>query len=677
MTDFITGEITPGDIGYDIETYPNIFTLRAFQPSTGQKWYFEISDWRNDHRTLCNWLNHLRPPFVRQNDVKLVGFNSLGFDYPVIHLIHQSQPIGITAAQIYDKAMSIINAQGNARFSHMVWESDHIVPQVDLYKVHHFDNVSKATSLKVLEFNLRMRSVEDLPFPVGTVLTRDQVPILKSYNDHDVEATMLFHEHSQSALKLREDLSRRIGKNLTNCSDVKLGEHILIHEMEQAGISCFEYVDGRKRKRQTQRDFIRIEDVIFPYVSFERPEFNHILSTLKSKTITETKGVFKDMVASVDGLDYTFGTGGLHASVEAQIVKSSETHQLVDVDVASYYPNMGIKNRIYPAHLGEAFCDAYEGVYKTRKTFPKKTPENEAYKLALNGAYGGSNNEYSPFYDPQYAMTITINGQLLLCMLVDQLVKVPGLRMIQANTDGVTYLCPREYLDHTRKLCRWWESVTNLELEEALYSRMFIRDVNSYIAEYEDGSLKRIGCYAYETALENPGTRELPWHKDWSQRVVARAAEAALVHGHDIRQFIESHADVYDFMLRTKVPRSSVLEWGGRSVDNVVRYFVATKGKPLEKVMPPAGPLGAWKRANGLTDAFYNEVLAEVGSEWDERIHTKNKSKYEERRTAICAGWPVQLANNLDNVNMEDFFDDINIDYYVSETEKIVKPLVN
>jgi len=201
--------------------------------------------------------------------------------------------------------------------------------------------------------------------------------------------------------------------------------------------------------------------------------------------ITETKGVFKGLVATVDGVDYKFGTGGIHASVESQVIHTTDTHQIVDVDVASFYPNLAIKNKLFPAHLGEEFGDAYEGVYHTRKTYPKGTAENEAFKLALNGAYGGSNNEYSPFYDTQFTMAITINGQLLLCMLTEQMLKIPGLRMIQANTDGITYLCPHEYLDHTRAICRWWEELTSLELEEAFYSMMAVRDVNSYIAVYQ------------------------------------------------------------------------------------------------------------------------------------------------------------------------------------------------
>jgi hypothetical protein len=601
----------------------------------------------------------------------------------------------ITAADIYTKAMSIINAHGPARFAHMVWESDWLVPQIDLYKIHHFDNMSKATSLKILEFNMQMDSIEDLPFPVGTTLTSEQIDILISYMWHDIEATDMFADRTVPQIAMRERLTAEFGKSMMNMSDVKIGETILVTEMEKRGITCFEYDGKRKVKKQTKRESIDLNQVLFPYVRFERVEFQNIMSYLQSKVITETKGVFTGLTADVDGLEYHFGTGGLHASVESQVIHTDDRYQIVDVDVASFYPNMGIKNHLYPAHLGEAFCDAYLGVYHTRKTYDKGTPENEAFKLALNGAYGGSNNEYSPFFDSFYTMSITINGQLSLCMLVEQLVKVPGLRMIQANTDGVTYLCPHEYLDHTRAVCRWWEELTQLELEEALYNRMWVKDCNNYIAEKMNGDLKRIGAYAHVTAEENPGTRELPYHKDWSARVVALAAEAALVHGTDIRDFISNHNNIFDFFLRTKVPRNSSLEWGGEQVSNIVRYYISTEGRPLEKVMPPNGPPGEYKRANKLTDAYFNQVMAEIGpGVWDERIHTKNKSVYEERRSGVNTGWKVQLCNELpplvsrvtsegfdgdggDIADFNDYFSDLNHEWYIKEAEKLVKPLLH
>lgn len=688
--DFLFG-LTPGDVVYDIETYPNCFTIGLHHRTTQRRWLFEISFRRNDLQMFCRFLEELK-----QQGCRMVGFNNIGFDYPVIHFIYQNRMACITVADIYNKAMSIINAHHNARFAHMVWESDWIVPQIDLYKIHHFDNKAKATSLKVLEFNMRMQNIEDLPFDVGIDLTSEQVEVLISYMWHDINATDMFAERTVKQIAMREGLSKTFNKSMMNMSDVKIGETILVTEMENQGIKCFEYVDNKKQKRQTKRDSIDLNQVIFPYVSFERTEFQNIYNYLAARVITETKGVFKGLVATVDGVDYKFGTGGIHASVESQVIHTTDTHQIVDVDVASFYPNLAIKNNLFPAHLGKEFCDAYLNVYKTRKTYPKGTAENEAFKLALNGAYGGSNNEYSPFLDAFYTMSITINGQLLLCMLTEQMLKVPGLRMIQANTDGITYLCPHEYLDHTRAVCRWWEELTNLELEEALYNRMFIRDVNSYMAEKQDGGLKRIGAYAHQTAEENPGTRELPYHKDWSARVVAKAAEAALVRGEDIREFITNHGDVFDFFLRTKVPRSSTLEWGGEQVSNIVRYYISRTGKPLEKVMPAAGPLGEYKRANKLTDAFFNSVMEEIGQGvWDERIHTKNKSVYEERRSGINTGWNVEVCNNLpeliadpdyidrhgcdggDIADYQGWREDINIDWYVQEAEKLVKPLLD
>ena len=670
--DFLYG-ITPGDVIYDIETFPNAFTVGFCHRVTKHRWKFEISFRRNDIQQLCKFID-----VMAEQHCRMVGYNNIGFDYPVIHFIYTHAQAGITVTDIYNKAMNIINAYGPAKFAHMVWESEWKVNQIDLYKIHHFDNMSKATSLKVLEFNMRMNSIEDLPFDVGTVLTGDQVDTLISYMWHDIEATDMFCDRTEPQIKLREGLSETFGKNMMNMSDVKIGEVILTTEMEKRGIKIYEYQGNQKVKRQTKRESIDLSQTIFPYVKFERVEFQNIMVYLQSKIITETKGVFKELTADIDGLSYHFGTGGLHASVESQVVYTDDRYQLIDVDVASFYPNLGIKNKLYPAHLGQEFCDAYESVYHTRKTYKKGTPENEAFKLALNGAYGGSNNEYSPFYDPFYTMSITINGQLLLCMLVEQLLKIPGLRMIQANTDGITYLCPHEYLEHTRMVCKWWENLTNLELEEALYSRMFIRDVNSYIAEKQDGSLKRIGAYAHVTSEENPGTRELPYHKDWSARVVALAAEAALVRGADIRDFIINHTDVFDFFLRTKVPRSSTLEWGGEQVSNIVRYYISTEGRPLEKVMPAAGIAGEYKRANSLTDQFYNEVMAEIGNGvWDARIHTKNKSVYEERRMGINTGWQVQVCNDVLNHRPQNYsYDDLNYEWYIQETEKLVKPLL-
>jgi len=641
---------TAGDIIYDLETFPNCFTAGFLHITTGERWLFEISDRRDDTLLLRHFMTTLK-------ECRLVGFNNIGFDYPVLHHIFCHN------GGIYQKAMAIID--GDDRFAHTVWESDWVVDQVDLYKIHHFDNMARATGLKMLEFNMQMDNIEDLPFPVGTTLTSDQMDVLIDYMWHDIEATRLFYNESLDHIRFREELSAKYDRNFINHNDTKIGKDFFIMQLEAAEPgSCYRKVNGRRQIRQTIRNSINLDEVILPYVRFEQPEFNRILTWLRSQIISETKGVFKDVHCTIDGFQFDFGTGGIHGSVESQIVESDDYWIVEDWDVASYYPNLAIANNLHPEHLGKNFCTIYQDVYEQRKTHEKGTPENAMLKLALNGVYGDSNNKYSPFYDSKYTMAITINGQMLLCMLAEQVMRLPELSMVQINTDGLTIRYPRHYQMWVHGVCRWWEDYTGLTLESATYKMMAVRDVNNYIAVYTDDSLKRKGAYEYE----------LEWHQNHSAKVVAKAAEAALVHGTDIRTFILGHSDMYDFFLRTKVPRNSSLEWGGKQVGNIVRYFISTEGAPLEKVMPAAGVDGEFKRASKLTDGYFNSVMAEIGKGvWDERIHTKNKSVYAERRMMINTGWTVELCNNLEGVSL----DDLNYEWYIKQAENLVKPLRN
>ena len=305
-----------------------------------------------------------------------------------------------------------------------------------------------------------------------------------------------------------------------------------------------------------------------PKVWFDQPAFKAVLDRLRSSVIVETKGVFEDMRANVGGIEFVFGVGGIHGSLSATSVYPDDDHDLVDVDVASYYPNLAIANRYFPEHLSDVFCDIYSEVYQMRQKHGKKTAENAMLKLALNGVYGDSGNQYSPFYDTKYMMSITINGQLFLCMLAEWVMNT-GARMVQVNTDGITCLVPKTRRADFDAMCAHWENHTGLDLEHVNYKAMHIRDVNNYMAEKTDGSVKRIGAYSYVTPLEDPYTRERGWHKDHSAFVVQKAAEMRLVHGQDIADFIQKHRDPFDFMLSVKVPRSSHLEerWADGTVN--------------------------------------------------------------------------------------------------------------
>lgn len=368
---------------------------------------------------------------------------------------------------------------------------------------------------------------------------------------------------------------------------------------------------------------------------------------------------------------------------------------IVDIDYASFYPNIAIKNNLYPEHLGTGWCDSMDDMFHERIRVGKKTAEGNAYKLGLNGGYGKSNDKHSPFLDPQYTMAITINGQLMLCMLAEQLMKVPGLRMIQINTDGLTYICPKQHVDYCMKVSEWWEALTKLELEHVKYSKMIIRDVNSYMAVKTNGDIKRIGAYAYERADENPATRELPWHKNHGAIVVAKAAEAHMVHGKDIAQFIINHAktEPWDFLLRAKAPRSArvlacetdtkvvtpyvddintvTLHDGESLVPNITRYYVSTSGVYLTKVMTPtAVQIENWNTVPHWyhVDTGAHKCAKKAPSrKWVEG--TKPSEMPPMRRIGIDSGHRVTVCNSIPG---ELVLTGLDVSYYVKAVEKLV-----
>lgn len=612
---------------YDCETFPNCFTVGFEHVEWPVRCMFEISDYRNDSQSLLEFLLHLV-----NTKARMVGFNNLGFDYPILHLFLKMNG-QVTAKVLYDKAQSIIESGDSSRFSHLVYPSDRVIEQLDLYKIHHFDNKARATGLKAIEFNMGSKSIQDLPFPVGTHLDRNQIEVLKSYNTHDISETKKFYHHSLLMIKFREELTHKYQRDFMNHNDTKIGKDYFIMRLEEAGVPCYEYGPEGRQPRQTKRPQIVLRDAILPWIRFEYPEFTRVLEWLKDQTITETKGVFKDLTATVNGFEFVFGTGGIHGSVKNRVIESDNEFVIVDLDVKSFYPNLAIANKFYPEHLGKEFCSIYEYLYDQRSKYAKDSAENAMLKLALNGVYGDSNNPFSVFYDPLFTMKITLNGQLLLCKLAEWLMsEYCCAEIIQVNTDGVTVKIPCSNYKTTLEVCDEWEDETGLKLESKNYKRMFIRDVNNYIAEYEDGSVKRKGAYEYKVS----------WHQDHSMLVVPKVAEKVLLHDTPIRETVENWSDIADFMICTKVPRSSYLTETmlGAEVptQNTCRYLVTVTGSELNKWMPPL------------------------------------KDKTEWRKIGIQKGRKVTVLNELPE-NLDDFRSLIDYNFYINEVEKLVMEL--
>ena len=662
---------------WDIETLPNCITLACESLNSDASGVFEISEYRDDRTELRAWFN-----WLNQNQIPMIGFNSEGFDYAVMHVLWTNPQA--TFEQLYAKSQQIINGNDGDRFAHTIWPRDRFAPQIDLYKLHHFDNRAKSTSLKALQVNMRSKQVVESAVPFGVpVSAHDRDADLIPYNKHDVSETKRFAQYSMGAIEFRLGLVDQFGVECLSWNDTKVGEKML--EARLGEDVCYDRSSGRKQRRQTIRNRIALKDIIFPYIEFQTPEFQRVHRFMMDQVLLpedigdpeapiQTKGVFTDLHADVGGIRFEFGTGGVHASVEKQRFAADAEWMIRDIDVAALYPSIAVANKLAPEHLGQAFVVEYARLITERKTHAKGTYMNAALKLAANGAYGKSNSLFSFLYDPAFTMQITINGQLMLCMLAEQLLTVPSVRLIQCNTDGITYMIRRADLEAVQAVEQAWEAFTHLKLEDAEYSRMWIANVSGYVAEYTDGKLKCKKDYwfpdpqNYADSISNASPPA--WHKNLSATIIPRAAVLAMVHGVPVETTIRAHTDPYDFMLRAKVGRSDTLLIGDQAQQRVTRYYVARAGAPMVKLSPPVagGIVGQWKRANGVTKTLYDRVMAETGGEWDERVCTKNKSKYTERRTSIESGWHVAQCNDADDFR----FDNLNYDYYVAEVKKLI-----
>jgi hypothetical protein len=678
-------------VAYDVETWMNVFLLTAspLPLENETMWTYEISE-RRDHSV------QLFSALTGGYFSRMYGFNNLGYDWVIVaeflRWFRSGSPGGWrgcveTLRRKNDEVFASID-----RWAHRPkpWLIE--VPQVDLYLLHHFDNPNKRTSLKTLEFNMRSHDVQESPVPFDRPVRADEIDGGIAYNVHDVRETKRFAAHSRDMLEFREkliaDSNGEIKLDALSWNDTKIGKKHFARVLEkrQPGI-CY---DENRKPRQTWRTSLKLGDIVLPYIRFERPEFRALLDQVREMVLRtgrtgklETKGVFAAS-AIADGFQFDIGNGGIHGSVSRKVFIATRNRPIVDIDVASQYPSIAIVNRLYPAHLGTLFCDVYSELKDERiaaKRLIKSADRDvahsaavkaDALKFSLNGVYGDSNSAFSVFYDPAYTMSITMNGQLLILMLVEKLMTIPSLELIQVNTDGVTFAVGETWIDSVRAVMDWWQHGTSLELEENRYNRVFVRDVNNYVAEDLDGNVKLKGeAYDYEMKIG----KQKQWNKDHSSLVIQKAAVAAMLHDVDVEHFVEDHLqrDPWDFMLRAKVDGQNRLVLDdGQVLQKTVRYYISQTGSKLTKVMPglkgSPTPRRIGIHAEGLAEAI------PIGKQKDGYRcsicgeHFRAKSIDFAEHNSRCHTWKVTIANRYDGHTPAD----IDLRYYVQQAEKLV-----
>lgn len=141
---------------YDLECLSNVFTYTGYRPKE-DKWYqLIITPWNNQYNELYEHLT--------KDKLYHVGFNNEAYDYPLLHhlLNHHDEYTNMSGLElsqkIYEKSQEIINMEFST-----IADKNKFIPQLDLFKIWHFNNKARLTSLKDLEICMRMDNVEEMP----------------------------------------------------------------------------------------------------------------------------------------------------------------------------------------------------------------------------------------------------------------------------------------------------------------------------------------------------------------------------------------------------------------------------------------------------------------------------------------------------------------------------------
>ena len=626
---------------YDLECLSNLFTYTGYRPKTNEWFQYVICPWRNDAEALYK---HLMEDSLIQ-----VGFNNLAYDYPLLHHFIRHYPKDYEYLTGYDLALKLY-AKSQYLIENLFTEvKKPLIKQIDLYKIWHYNNPARSTSLKDLEIAMRMDSVEEMPFSHAHWCKEGEEIQILSYNKNDVDATYKFllvtlgrTEYSlykgKNKLELRNNIKKKFHVDVTNLGDVPMGEELLLNLYSRATGQNPYFV---KKNGGTPRSSIALKDCIPSWCNLKTKEFNRFLTKLKNTVIKGEKNEFNYSVI-FHGISFDFGTGGAHGCIRPGVYDADDNWIILDLDVSSLYPSVAKSLKLYPEHLGIQFMNQYSGFIDDRiaeKHKPKEERDNvliEGYKLVLNGAYGKSGEDKSFLYDPLYKYKTTTAGQLFISMWAERMVEaVPELKFIQINTDGITIMIPKDKLELIRQVDNQLTKETTLVIEEAFYSKMFIRDVNNYGAVYTDSTKEH-----EHIKLKGDFEVDKEFHKDPSMRIVPLALKNYFVYGTPIADTIKENKDIFNFCMRLKTnskstPYFKYLDGNtikNKKLDRTTRYYISNNGGTIYK-------------------------------------------DFTDKKSGINVGYSITLFNKyvkLDNWN------DYNIDYrfYINEANKIKNVIV-
>ena len=639
---------------YDIEVFQNIFHCAIKDTETGKITLFEISNRKNQLQELVeffkefenvegSWNNSYTTDYQFNTNKIFAGYNNIHYDNPIINYIidyynvMKDKTYIEICKSIFNLSKTILNSKEGEEGIWKKWKYQQWFESFDLLTMLY--STQLRVGLKEMQVTMQYPNVQEFVYDWDIPLVESKFDEMIQYNINDVESTSELLVRCKKDIELRIAIEDEYGVRVLSKDGVNIGMKIITQKyLEKTGQTWWDIKDLR-----SPMDKIPLKDVILPFVKYDSPILKDMLDTLKKQTVSpgrkgyEYKFIFNN-------LRYTIGVGGIHSVNDPEIIIPKEDEYLIDCDVASLYPSMIIQHKFYPKHLGPEFLEIYSKIREERLEAKHNGDKvkNETLKFALNGLSGNLQNEHNFCYSPFAVMQIRVNGQLLLLMLAEKLVEI-GCKIIQANTDGLFLICKKNKYEEYQKVCKEWEKLTKLELEEERFEAMYQYAINDYIAVKEgyhktkDKKLiKTKGMFITEVLLG----------KGLSPKIIPEAIINYFVDNIPVEETIKSCRDIRKFLKAEKTGKQWTVEYNDKIQQRINRFYVSNNGYYLWKFKTDSGVKEYQNMLKGYAVTLHNTFYSDEDLQW----------KYAQGET------------------FESIYD-INYNYYISQCKKIINDI--
>lgn len=621
---------------YDIEVFQNIFHCSVKNTETNDIYKFEISERKNQLRELVKffkqvdkyitWGDYYTTNINIPANVIFCGYNNLHYDNPIINYIIEYEDklmqynIPTICSSIFNLSKTITTSSEDNIDAWKHWKYQIWFDTFDILTMLYSNKLR--VGLKEIQVTMQYPNVQEFVCDWTKPLPLEDFDSMIDYNINDIESTSELLNRCKKDVDLRIAIEDEYGVRVLSKDGVNIGMKILTQKyLEKTGLTWQDIKDLR-----SPMSVIPLKDVILPFIKYDSPILQRVLDDMKNQIVSPGRKGYENKFV-FNNLRYSVGVGGIHSVNSPEIIIPRDDEMLIDIDVASLYPSMLIEYEFYPKHLGKEFLEVYKQI-KDERIEAKHNGDkvkNETLKLALNGLSGNLQNEHNFCYSPFAVMQIRINGQLLLLMLAEKLTQI-GCRIVQANTDGLFVLLKKDAYSKVNSICREWEQLTKLTLEEDRFKAMYQYAINDYFAITEDNKVKEKGMFITTIKLG----------KGLTPKIIPKAVISFFKDGIPVEDTIKNCTDIRDFLMSEKTGKQWHVEYMNEEQQRTNRFYASTNG----------GYLWKWKYSNDSDAKSYQNMLTASG---------------------------VTLLNKFDDKPIKER--KINYRYYIMEAYKIIRDL--